>query len=209
MAPDDPRHGTTAGRFAHARASEEVCGPCKAAATRDQKIRRLEWQRGTPARTVPVLGTRRRLRALSRIGYPTREIARLLCWNTGTVSRIMSGRIQRVSRDTAAEVTALYDRLCMTLGPNQVTATRAATKGWPGPMAWDDPDNPRERPKDRSPHAARIRRPGPENDDSRKAAHAAYKRGERTPEVCAGEEAYQEAYRARRRQNRRDDEEAA
>lgn len=202
MSPDDPRHGTPAGRFAHKRAGHpEPCDPCKAAATRDQKIRRLEWQRGT-TRTVPVLGTRRRLRALSRIGWPTREIARLLGWNAGTVNRIMSGRIQRVSRDTAAEVTALYDRLSMTLGPNQVTATRAATKGWPGPMAWDDPDNPRERPKDRSPHAARIRRPGPETEESRRAAHAAYKRGERTPEVSAGEEAYQEAYRARRRQNR-------
>lgn len=210
MTPDDPRHGTTAGRFAHKRAGQPACDRCAAAATRDQKQRRLDVQRGKPARTVPVLGTRRRLQALSRLGWPADDLAARLGHRSARMVRMyLSGSVKTLNRDTATQIAALYERLSMTVGPNSVVAARAATKGWPGPFAWDDPDNPREKPKDRSTAAARVRRVGPETEDSRRAAHAAWKRGERTEDVIAGEREYQRIASARGRARAREDDEAA
>ena len=59
----------------------------------------------------------------------------------------------RVTRETARRMAAVYDRYAMTVPPasGAVTQTRdrAAAKGWPPPLAWDDEDldNPTALPK--------------------------------------------------------------
>jgi hypothetical protein len=91
-------------------------------------------------------GTRRRLRALARIGYPQPDLAaRLGCAETLISRWLHQGRAHR---DTAAAVKVLYDRLHATEGPSRIAAERAGRCGWDGPEAWSDQtiDDPQAEP---------------------------------------------------------------
>ena len=92
---------------------------------------------------VPAVGTRRRLEALTALGWCRAELARRL--GRGPSLQIAARDV--VLRSTAAAVTALYDELSMTLPPERTKAEKisaarsrrmAREKGWPPPLAWDD-----------------------------------------------------------------------
>lgn len=148
MTPDDKRHGTVAGYGQHHKtATLPACKPCKAAMARYQNKRVLREMRGERA-TVPAVGTIRRIQALVCMG-----------WSMPTLSeRLGAARpqtIQNLARKphdaqirvaTAEKIRGLYDELSMLHGPNRVGAARAITKGWAPPLAWDDIDNPHEKP---------------------------------------------------------------
>ncbi len=90
---------------------------------------------------VDATGAHRRIQALQRLGWPMGELAaRLGCEPHG---RALSCALQRsrCTRSWAAKVAALFDELCMVPGPSQTTQRRAAAKGWPPPLAWDDIDH--------------------------------------------------------------------
>jgi DNA-binding XRE family transcriptional regulator len=144
MLPDDPRHGTTAGHKAHRRDGEKACAPCVAAKTRYEKSRTVYG-----ARMVPAIGTRRRIQALMAMGHSGTVIAQALGVTAQAVHKIETGTSPSVFAATAERVAEAYERLCMTLPTgyhrNRVR-NRAARLGYAPPLAWDNIDDPGERP---------------------------------------------------------------
>lgn len=141
MTPDDQRHGTHAGHVAGCR---EQC--CRDAAARYERGRQWDRLSGRP-RTVPTLGARRRINALQAIGWSAEDLSARLghsrAWLNMTVNHNRSGVMYRRNFELIDD---LYRELCMTFGPSRITASRAAAKGWAPPLAWDDIDDPNEKP---------------------------------------------------------------
>ncbi|MBS45321.1 MAG: hypothetical protein CMH83_19555 [Nocardioides sp.] len=139
MIPGDPRHGTDTGYAAGCR---EAC--CRAAHARDR--RRSRQRAGRPL--VPALGTRRRTQALARLGWSTAELSREVGRTRSWLYKVL--RNDRVQVETALVVADLYERLSMTrctAASAGRTATMAAAKGWPPPLAWTNIDDPDENPR--------------------------------------------------------------
>lgn len=143
MTPDDPRHGTTAGHYAGCR---EPC--CLDARNADERRRRKHRQALGITRSVPAVGTQRRIHALMAIGWTSRHIATACGWTTPqAVTELLTNR-KYVYRSTAKAIAAVYDDLSMRLGPSTQNRRRAAEKGWAPPLAWDNNiDDPRARPR--------------------------------------------------------------
>lgn len=148
LPPDDPRHGTTRGYHA---GCHEAC--CRAAIARYEKEGRLARLRG--GRAVPALGAQRRLQALMRLGWTSQDIADAAGWaNRNHVLRILNGQKGKPTRwlergtDTIAR--RVYTELCMTVpertGYRIRTIKHAERNGWAPPLAWNDIDNPGEKP---------------------------------------------------------------
>lgn len=107
---------------------------------------------------IDATGTTRRLRALYALGWTSTDIAPRLGWSPARVGHLASGRQDQVHRDTAAKIAAVYDDLSMTVpqDPDVLPARtirvhdrqrrQSAAKGWAPPLAWDDIDDPDERP---------------------------------------------------------------
>jgi hypothetical protein len=93
----------------------------------------------TTVRINPV-GTARRIRALVAIGWSTYAIAERLGCTQNRVWELIQER-SWVAPATHDKVRALFAELCMTPGPSPISKSRAAAKGWPVPLAWDDIDN--------------------------------------------------------------------
>lgn len=114
---------------------------------------RLETQRRVLSIDIPPLvrsgclvsavGTRRRVQALQAIGWPLSRLGAEL--GRGELGATRS-RSDQVQARTAVEVAELFARLELTPGPSSITKIRAARKGWPPPLAWDDIDDPDEHP---------------------------------------------------------------
>lgn len=151
--PDSPRrrrrppppHGT-ARRYRYWRCH---CLPCRDA----ERIRakRHREGRGVPA-LVDATGTSRRVQALVAYGHPFAELARRLgCTEAWLRQLARAVRTRGVLRRTAGQVAALFDQLTALPPPAGRTATHARTVaaryGWATAWAWDDIDDPAERPK--------------------------------------------------------------
>lgn len=145
MTPDDPRHGTNAGYVGGCR--DECCRTAHADYRRGMRSKR--YLRGVERLYIDATGTARRIRALQALGWRFVDIDKALgrnptganaCWSHNVISQ------ERVHVDTAAAVAEVYERLCMTLGPSAKTRSLAAGKGWLPPLAWDNIDDPNERP---------------------------------------------------------------
>lgn len=144
MTPDDPRHGTPAGYNAHKKAGQDACDACKRGIAGYQA--RISWEReqGRP-RSVPALGTQRRIQALMAIGWSAEEQAKALGWNhKRAVHRLRF--VTYVYRSTHEQVAEMYERLSGKPGPSAGTRGRARSAGYAPPLAWDDIDNPDETP---------------------------------------------------------------
>lgn len=92
---------------------------------------------------VGALTARRQLRALARIGYTLPTLHDETGVKVTTLSMIRS----RNERCTAAAANAIgdaYDRLHMTPGGNAAAVAYAVAQGWPGPLAYDDIDDPND-----------------------------------------------------------------
>lgn len=98
---------------------------------------------------VPAIGTARRVQALAAIGWTLTQTARDAGLAMAFVRDLVAGRYQRVPRQTANAVDELYRARCMTPGPSASARTVADRNGWPSALAWDDIDNPHERPAGR------------------------------------------------------------
>jgi hypothetical protein len=108
-----------------------------------QKI--MTMDRPTAGR-VNAIPSRRRLRALAAIGYGLHAISSETGVKVQTLAMIRN-RNERVGAATAAAIEDAYDRLHMRPGGGVQAARLARDKGWPPPLAWDDIDNLRERPR--------------------------------------------------------------
>lgn len=98
---------------------------------------------------VPSLGTVRRLRALVSIGYTESFLAENLGMNVGNLSRVLLDPRPRVTSVTYEAVSSLFSSLWAVpqVGRHAGIARRVAERHrWVGPLAWDDIDDPDERP---------------------------------------------------------------
>jgi hypothetical protein len=141
---DDPRHGTLAGYIAGCR---QVC--CReSAATYERRRRARHYLNGGPL-IIDALGTKRRIRALMRLGWSTYRLDAELGRERTYTGAILCGQ-DRIHRTTADEYAALYERLAMRIpeGRNRFergaitrVSNYACQMGYPPPLAWDDIDN--------------------------------------------------------------------
>lgn len=97
---------------------------------------------------VSAIGARRRLRALSAIGWTSQNIADAGGLKLATVERVRAGQYDRIGSKLFESIQAVYEVHEMTprVGRYAVRARRAAArKGWLPPLAWNDIDDPREK----------------------------------------------------------------
>lgn len=139
MSHDDPRHGTYAGASEHRKSGTPMCPPCLRA-ERNQHALALADRLAGRARTVPAIGTVRRIQALQALGWTIADISR----HSGIYEKSLRNPCYRgntVYRSTAEAVAATYEALCMTRpeGPyHHRCRLMAQRRGWPPPLAWDD-----------------------------------------------------------------------
>lgn len=143
MSPDDPRHGTWAGYNAGCRAE---C--CREAARNYQKRLHHDHVHGH-RRTVDIVGTRRRLRALMRVGWS----AALIGEHVGVGASMIQGLTSRstikvINRRTHERILAVYEELSGRIGPSREAVKHATRLGYASPLAWEyvDMDDPAASP---------------------------------------------------------------
>lgn len=148
MQPEKPTHGTNARYIAGCR-----CDPCRKASLRYSKRLKADKQLGRE-RTVESWRAVRRLDALACLG-----------WSRGAIASEMGikhkcqvydiGNHPRIYKRTLNKLDEVYQRLSMKLPDPQTTAQRIAVtktqrnaqkRGALPPMAWDNIDDPNERP---------------------------------------------------------------
>lgn len=150
MNPLDPRHGTTRGFHAGCR---DQC--CRAAISRYQKT--IRWNQLTGQRlSVPALGAQRRIQALMAMGWTGNNIAKVAGFkHPNYVRRVLVGQKGKpctwLERKTHDAIVEAFEKLAMKLPPSLPhharTRTMARRRGFLPPLAWDDIDNPAERPR--------------------------------------------------------------
>lgn len=91
--------------------------------------------RDNPAGFVPAIGTRRRIRALLRMGWPHAELRARSGVYTAVTATQAGDWVAKATHDAIA---ATYNALAMTPGPSERARGRAAKSGYPPPLAWDD-----------------------------------------------------------------------
>lgn len=137
--------GTTYGTQVHAYFGEPNCEACKHARTIANHGYRKRRTKTGGRTTVDAVGVHRRLRALARMGWSWAKLGELMdLGGRGAVPAVM--RRKRVHVDTHRKIVRMYEALCMSTGGNVQVMRRAVRLGWPGPLDWDDIDNPLEEP---------------------------------------------------------------
>lgn len=112
---------------------------------------RFDLEEMPPEAQVDVMGTRRRLQALERLGWSQKEIAARTGILTANLGKLVTGHAQRyVTAAVALRVRDVYDELSLTPGPNLRARLRGERRGYLPPLAWDDDaiDNIYARPAD-------------------------------------------------------------
>lgn len=135
--------GSYEGVLRHRRESTRTCAGCREVqrvGMHQYRVQRIIAGR----KMVSTLGLRRRVHALATRGWAQRDIAERLGTSAAAFSKIVNQ--DETHRDTADKVKAVYAELAWQDGPNALARRKAELKGWPGPMDWDDPDNPDEVP---------------------------------------------------------------
>lgn len=101
----------------------------------------------SPAAMVDPTGSRRRMQALSCLGWPALWLAREAGISRSCMAGVMQERTQLVHRGTARKISELYDKYwdkspCPVSPAERTIVTRtvlrARSLGWVPPMAWDD-----------------------------------------------------------------------
>jgi transposase-like protein/lambda repressor-like predicted transcriptional regulator len=95
---------------------------------------------------VPSVGTVRRLRALTAMGWSMPQLADRCDVRESTLHALRDPAHRFTRPMYANAVAALYDEFSTQRGPSQYAATRALRRGWLPPHVWDDIDDPTEDP---------------------------------------------------------------
>lgn len=113
---------------------------------------------------VDATGTRRRLQALVAIGYPQRTLHPRIGLSAPLMSQILHGHAETVTHRVHADTAVLFDQLWQhpVLGAEgRRSRTIAKANRWVSPLAWDDIDDPAEKPNVSGPR----KRPKTDDDD--------------------------------------------
>lgn len=137
--------------------------------THDKIMAIVPPAKGDGGQYIDVTGTTRRVQALSRIGHSYTDIAAAAGTARNRILSIANGLQPTVRRDLAERLAAAYQQLAFKPpAANKYSArTRnvARSKGWHGPMAWDDIDDPNALPEvDKEPKPGRSRGESPDPD---------------------------------------------
>ena len=92
------------------------------------------------------IGVARRLWALAAMGWPQSVIAERCGTAQTYLAQISTHPARPVFPATYRRVAAVYAELSMRPGPSSRAKARALRAGWLPPLAWDDIDDPGERP---------------------------------------------------------------
>jgi hypothetical protein len=90
-----------------------------------------------PEQKLHVCGARRRLQALSAMGYSREDLAVLLGTQAAVITNVR-GRQPYVTAAMWCRIADVYDRYSMTPGPSARARKDAERAGWLPPLAWDD-----------------------------------------------------------------------
>lgn len=103
-----------------------------------QRLYKKRWSvarsRGVE-RKVDATGTKRRIRALMRIGWSSHDLMERMGYSNAGTWLLYADRLNVT---TVERVRALYDELWDKPGPSKWTRTWATNQGFPPPMAWDE-----------------------------------------------------------------------
>jgi hypothetical protein len=148
--PEDPRHGTNAGYVAHAFSDRDYCQPCREAhAEYRRKLWRRRYLRRIDSHFVDATGTTRRIQALLAIGHTHAEISAAAGGAPNMSKNVVCKKQTTIHVDTATAIARAYDQLCMVvpIGWRRDDSRRRAKRlGYLPPLAWNDIDDPDERP---------------------------------------------------------------
>lgn len=94
---------------------------------------------------VPAEGARRRLRSLMRLGWRHEDVRALV----GRSTHVLVGNSAptKIKAIDWRLIDAAWRQLSATPGPSNKSRTRAERLGYAAPLAWDDIDDPQERPR--------------------------------------------------------------
>lgn len=96
---------------------------------------------------VPATGTARRLQSLVASGHRQIDLAKALGFSKERLNALIFTARPRVKRETEARVKQLFARLDGKDGGSAHARTAAKRNGWVDLAAWDDVDDPTEKPK--------------------------------------------------------------
>jgi hypothetical protein len=133
----------------HGTATAYVNDGCRCPLARADRTRQNKMRRSAGRTFTDGTGTRRRLEALMWMGWSARHIGSHIGWSRGSVGSLLA-KLQHgrsVERNTAARIAATYERLSMTPGPSRIAHGKAASANYRPPLAWDNIDDPAERPQ--------------------------------------------------------------
>jgi hypothetical protein len=94
----------------------------------------------------PALGATRRVRALSAMGWPLWWQAERAGLSETGLRDICSGRTQTIGRERFDAIDRVYRTHAMRIGPSEAARTIARTKQWVTAAAWNDIDDPNDKP---------------------------------------------------------------
>lgn len=109
-----------------------------------------------PHRHIDATGAARRLQALAAMGHPLVRVAAATGHHAEVLRRIARGDVTTIRYGTHQAIADLYRVWCHIPGPSARARRAAARRGWHGPLAWSDIDNPAAEPEvDSEPAATR------------------------------------------------------
>jgi hypothetical protein len=171
-------------------------GGCRCADSRQAHADRARWRRRQRAygrlvdKSVPNIGSRRRVEALMCLGWSMREISRRLGWCADRLANLFKS-YDGISPANAAKIATLYDQLWATPAPRTTKSERlsasrtealARRRRYRPPMSWDDDTIDQAPPP---PVVLAPREPGQLRPHGTAAAYRRHHRsGEKPCDVC-------------------------
>lgn len=114
-----------------------TAGTRRILADHERAIRAIPLQPRASHRGVDSTGTRRRVQALSWLGWPVGEVA-ARAGTTAATLRTLILPSRQISYALAQRVAAVYEQMSATPGPSRISAGKARQLGFAPPAAWDD-----------------------------------------------------------------------
>ena len=92
------------------------------------------------------LGATRRVRALCAMGWPLSWTAQMTGLSDTGLRDISSGRTKRIRLEHFAAIDRVYRTYSMRIGPSDIARNVARAKQWVTAAAWNDIDDPNDKP---------------------------------------------------------------